>query len=80
MQNQIEGGVISKVAGEEMSAAMRSLPSAGPLQTELITCDINTLLVGHVRITFECQRYRYGRNTFWHWCGKRAIQLEQPAG
>lgn len=78
--NQIERGVIAKVCGEEMSAAQRLLPVAGRDQPQQITCEIDTLLVGRVRITFELQRYSHGRNHFWHWCGRGAVQLEQPAG
>jgi len=33
-----------------------------------------------VRITFELQMYGHGRHRFWHWVGKEAVQLEQPAG
>lgn len=78
--NQIERGVIAKVRGEEMSAAQRLLPVAGRDQPQQITCEIDTLLVGRVRITFELQRYSHGRNHFWHWCGRGAVQMEQPAG
>src|SRR5256885_12679171 len=53
--NQIERGVIAKVRGEEMSAAQRLLPVAGREQPQQITCEINTLLAGRVRITFELQ-------------------------
>ncbi len=80
MQNPIERGVIAKVRGEEMSAAQRLLPVAGRDQPQQITCEIDTLLAGRVRITFELQRYSHGRNHFWHWCGRGAVQLEQPAG
>ncbi|MGQ8875968.1 hypothetical protein ACUTR7_00550 [Delftia sp. NA_296.1] len=80
MQNPIERGVIAKVRGEEMSTAQRLLPVAGREQPQQITCEINTLLAGRVRITFELQMYGHGRHRFWHWVGKGAVQLEQPAG
>lgn len=79
-QNQIERGVIAKVRGEEMSAAQRLLPTPTRDQPQYITSEIDTLLAGRVRITFELQRYSHGRNHFWHWCGRGAVQLEQPAG
>ncbi|PJO39305.1 hypothetical protein CTI10_004275 [Delftia acidovorans] len=79
-QNQIERGVIAKVRGEEMSTAQRLLPVAGREQPQQITSEINTLLAGRVRITFELQMYGHGRHRFWHWVGKGAVQLEQPAG
>lgn len=79
-QNQIERGVIAKVRGEEMSAAQRLLPPPERGQPQYITSEIDTLLAGRVRITFELQRYSHGRNHFWHWCGRGAVQLEQPAG
>ncbi|MFG0641434.1 hypothetical protein [Delftia sp. WSY_22] len=78
--NQIERGVIAKVRGEEMSAAQRALPTPTRDQPQYITSEINTLLAGHVRITFELQMYGHGRHRFWHWVGKGAVQLEQPAG
>lgn len=78
--NQIERGVIAKVRGEEMSAAQRALPAPTRDQPQYITSEINTLLAGRVRITFELQMYGHGRHRFWHWVGKGAVQLEQPAG
>ncbi|SOE35901.1 hypothetical protein [Delftia acidovorans] len=78
--NQIERGVIAKVRGEEMSAAQRALPTPTRDQPQYITNEINTLLAGRVRITFELQMYGHGRHRFWHWVGKGAVQLEQPAG
>lgn len=63
-----------------MSTAQRLLPVAGREQPQQITCEINTLLAGRVRITFELQMYGHGRHRFWHWVGKGAVQLEQPAG
>ncbi|AOV00579.1 hypothetical protein [Delftia tsuruhatensis] len=80
MQNPIERGVIAKVRGEEMSAAQRLLPVAARGQPQQITCEIDTLLAGRVRISFELQRYSHGRNQFWHWVGRGAEQLELPAG
>lgn len=79
-QSQIERGVIAKVRGEEMSAAQRLLPIAGRGQPQYITSEIDTLLAGRVCITFELQTYGHGRHRFWHWVGKGAEQLEQPAG
>ena len=79
-QNQVERGVIAKVRGEEMSAAQRALPPPTRDQPQYITSEINTLLAGRVRITFELQMYGHGRHRFWHWVGKGAVQLEQPAG
>ncbi|WP_233174695.1 hypothetical protein [Delftia sp. ASV31] len=79
-QKQIERGVIAKVRGEEMSAAQRLLPAPGRGQPQYITSEIDTLLAGRVRITFELHQYSHGRHTFWHWCGRGAEQLEQPAG
>jgi len=78
--NQIERGVIAKVRGEEMSAAQRALPTPTRDQPQYITIEIDTLLAGRVCITFELQMYGHGRHRFWHWVGKGAEQLEQPAG
>ncbi|MBO1034242.1 hypothetical protein INR38_09100 [Delftia sp. SD018] len=79
-QHQIERGVIAKVRGEEMSAAQRLLPPPERGQPQYITSEIDTLLAGRVRITFELQRYSHGRNQFWHWVGRGAEQLELSAG
>ncbi|EZP56422.1 hypothetical protein [Delftia sp. RIT313] len=80
MQNPIERGVIAKVRGEEMSAAQRLLPVPGRGQLQYVTSEVDTLLAGRVCITFELQMYGHGRHRFWHWVGKGAVQLEQPAG
>jgi len=68
------------VRGEEMPVTQRLLPAPGRGHPQYITSEIDALLAGRVRITFELQNYSHRRNTFWHWCGRDAVQLDQPAG
>ncbi|KAB2896232.1 MAG: hypothetical protein F9K35_14390 [Burkholderiaceae bacterium] len=75
MDKAQDNGMLALVLGDEVGAAKRSLPPAGPDQPARMTVDTESLHLGRVRITFELSSYKRGKVQYWHWVASHAAQI-----
>jgi hypothetical protein len=67
---------LSRIRGEDIATAQRSLPECQQSSPDTVTADVEAQYVGRVRISFTKMRSNHHRMRRWFWAAEIAERIE----